>query len=73
MEGRSHPRISLRRRLSLWDGESVWIRVLTSGQGLERSQISDWVTSLSAGQPWPAEMEGAAGGSEERSERGALL
>ena len=35
----------------------------TSGQGLDRSQISDWVTGLSAGQPWPAEMGVAVGGS----------
>lgn len=27
----------------------------TSGQGLDRSQISDWVTGLSVSQPWPAE------------------
>lgn len=32
------------------------ILVPTSGQGLDRSQVSDWVTGLSASQPWPAEM-----------------
>lgn len=36
--------------------------MLTSGQGLDRSQISDWVTGLSASQPWPAEMEVVVGG-----------
>lgn len=35
---------------------SPWILVRTSGQGLDRSQISDWVTGLSVSQPWPAEM-----------------
>lgn len=42
--------------------ESVWILVPTSGRGLDRSQISDWVTGLSASQPWPAEMGVVVGG-----------
>lgn len=44
--------------------EPVRILVPTSGQALDRSQISDWVTGLSAGQPWPAEMGVAVGGRE---------
>lgn len=36
--------------------KSVRILVPASGQSLDRSHISDWVTGLSPSQPWPAEM-----------------
>lgn len=35
--------------------------VLTSAEDLDSPQMSDWVTSMSASQPWPDEMEAAEG------------
>lgn len=51
-------RISLRRQVNICTGlkEPVRILMLTSGPGLNRSQISDWVTALSLSQTGPAEM-----------------
>lgn len=51
-------RICLRRQVNICTGlkEPVRILMLTSGPGLDRSQISDWVTALSLSQTGPAEM-----------------
>ena len=56
-------RIRLRRSLSVPVGPKVSVRIpVTSAPGLDRSQICDWMTGLSASQPWPADVGGVCGG-----------